>query len=310
MSDMKYPHCLLLSFVVFAGLWVIWFVSSQDRGEELSQFSGRRAATPSEPEPETMVIGLAPKPDPQSGPKKSRDASPGNQPKAAREPQNLPPQPERPAEELAGRSAGGLAVQQLDLEFEPGLLDGSVLDHLQREGCSLALFKVERRTSIVDAFLPTADGDLERARGRSASQRVDAFLAAHPCKRQFWVRWHDVDSPIGLLARSALDDCGLPPEDFKIYVVLSETLSQEIQRLLEAEARNRSLLVKEVAYAKVMLRGSAGDLSPVVLDLWPAESKDPWNNETTSAAAWRDLSTTEDTVPGSPAERVRGHDAG
>jgi len=260
---MRFTYCLVLTFMLFAGSWSAWYAASRTPNRQLSQFDSAAASQAAQPGggpryPRPLELIRAEPPNEAARPEEAHNSGSATSHRPIQEPVAIG---------KSNRSgAHGVAVQELEVVVEPGTFGANLLDILFRESCAVVALKVEDMR-IIDAFLPGTSGRLERITGSTASERMDAFLAQHPCQRQFWVRWHDLDSPIGKEALRALDRYRLSPQDYYVYLVVGEDLSQQIQRAIEAAADRKALATEMVAYAKVLLREDDDGFQPIVLDL-------------------------------------------
>ncbi len=299
---MKFIHCMGLTFVVFVALYGGWLLSQTMLDKQLARFDG---PPPSEPapikprQPRRVPVTINPSHrqdiEPVFGQTKPRSV-------VLSHPTSTPSHSDR--KELARQGTHGFALTQLDLSFEVDLPDTGFIRLLKQQGCEIVAFKVEQNV-ITDAFLP-GDGELlRRATGPLASYRVDNYRAEHPVGKQFWVRWRDMDSPIGRQAGWALTEHGLPVSEYHIYLVLGDQLSQVIQQRLLDEARRADLDMTGIGYAKVVLRNNGQKFLADVLRVEQLPVAGQTGSETRSTASSAPLDASAASVPAVTPEQKR-----
>jgi hypothetical protein len=248
---------MIVTFTLFLVAWLGYLAPQVRFDRDLDRFDGPRPVvvpekTPQEPRQVPVRIVRQPQLQRSESTAVVRPAASVS----VTPPQELTPE-QPPAPERNGTY--GFAVKQFDLLFDVDATDEEFIQLIRRAGCDIVALKVRGQT-IEDALLPGRDAIVERVTGPLGSMWVDRYRERHPVSRHFWIHWYDAGSPIVEQVRIVLARQQLSLDDYRIYLVLGDRLSQEIQRELRAEASLRQLEPGDVAYAKVALRQSGGNL--------------------------------------------------
>ena len=278
---MKFTHSLVVTGAGFYIAWICWMLPQIVKSDGIEHFDGplpEHAASHDDSSDTARVVRVrkqtppvAPAPEPTETEPQSTKGRPDPQPtRLTPSPPVVPtpsPQPAGPPLDQSSRQGTfGLAVKQLDVTFEHELSDAEFLDIVKSHDCDVVAFRVDDDL-IVEAFLPDDFRFMKRVSGNSAGFTVDSWRAHHPVDRNYWIRWRDLQSPIGRRVRLSLQLSRVMPEDYFIYLVIGDRLSREINEVLLEESRRQQFEQDEVAYAQVVLRHDGQHFIPDVLKL-------------------------------------------
>jgi hypothetical protein len=241
---MRFSTCLSMAILTVA---VTWIAALPRRGLVALKQTRVDAVPAQPPVPLAMPIVAAPKPVVSQRPAARPTPSKPISPKPMVNPLPAPPQA---AEDPIPASLGEV---KLSVDIASGLNDQAVNDFLSRRRCALVAVR-EKNKQVLDSLIQTGDHPSRHLVDIQGEQQWKQFLKTErSTDRHLWIRWTNRQNAIGRLAEQMLRDHQLPVAEYKLYLVLDEDLSAELEREFTRQVSRQAPPGHQVAGAEIIL---------------------------------------------------------